>query len=116
MINTTSTYPNSIDPLIYCSDVSVSKMDAVSQYENYISNGSYKLAYNSIDEAGVFGWYAKYLNLLENRIRSLQTHLNEISDQHPDQSLYSDSEPVTFRDITKSRSLLINDVWVTNRI
>ena len=114
MIDVTSNYPTSIDPLMYCSDISIAQSETISEYEQYIAAGNYEDAYDLLENTNIFGWFADYLNMLENRIYTLQTYLLEGGIGHSEQCLYSNSEPVIYEDRIETRSLAENDIWVTN--
>lgn len=117
MIDPLSYFPDKIDPLGYWSDVSISQEDIMNQYNSYIALGTqegYTAAYDLINQSAIFGWFANYLNAIENRICSLQDYLTNQNFTHPDQNLYTTAEPTQFSDITSTRALAVNDVWITD--
>ena len=114
MTDVTSKFPNEIDPLSYYSDVTISQQTIMDQYNDYITQGQYSSAYDLIDQSTIFGWFASYFNMIENRISSTQTYLTKtLSAEHPDQNLYTESEPTEFADANKTRDLAVGDVWVS---
>lgn len=115
MINASSQFPTEYDYPGYWSDVSISQKSTMDEYEAYIAAGKYTEAYELISQSNVFGWYADFLNAIENRIRALQVYLTDTLEvQHPDQDMYDDDEPTVFKDQNSERELAVDDVWVTN--
>lgn len=114
MIETESKFPDEIDPLYYHSDISIGQQEIMDQYDALIAKNQYTEAYKLISEASVFGWFADYFNMIENRINTTQTFLtNTVDVQHPDQNLYTTEEPTQFVDQNKTRDLAVNDVWIS---
>lgn len=114
MISTTSTFPDSIDPLYYHSDVSIGQQEVMDQYNSYIAARNYTAAYALISEYSIFGWFADYFNMIENRISAVQAYLiDTMKADHPDQNLYTEEEPTTFTDQNRTRDLAVDDVWVS---
>ncbi len=78
MFDTTSKYPNQVDPMIFFQDNSLDKMDIIRTYENLIGQGKYDEANKFISQQkDVYRYSADYFNALENRIYSLQEYLKE---------------------------------------
>lgn len=114
MIDAASNFPTSVDPLEYYSDVSIGQKEIMDQYDNYIAKNQYTEAYKLISESSIFGWFADYFNMVENRINSVQTYLTDmVQVEHPDQNLYTASVPVIFQDANKTRNLKNGDVWIS---
>ena len=114
MVETTSQFPEKIDELHYHSDVNITQKEVYDQYEQYIQAGNYAEAYKVIDTSNLFGWFADYFNMIENRIYSTQSFVKtQGMDKHPDQNLYTEEEPTQFKDQNKTRELKDGDVWIS---
>lgn len=117
MINVTSTFPTSPDVPGYWSDVNIAQKATMDQYNAYIAAGEYSKAYALISESNIFGWFADYMNAIENRILALQTFLSDtLTVKHPDQCMYNSTEPTVFKDQNSERALAVDNVWVTNAV
>lgn len=92
LYNPISNYPDSVDPLIFFQDISLTKLEILEVYNNLIAQGKYNEANNFISSQNIYGYFADYLNAIENRIYNLQEHLLTIEPKQPFVS--SDSEPV----------------------
>ena len=114
MIETTSNFPDEIDTLGYHSDVTIGQQEIMDEYESLVAQNRYAEAYKLISESSIFGWFADYFNMLENRIYSTQVFLtNTLKVQHPDQNLYIDTVPTEFVDKNKTRELREGDTWIS---
>ena len=71
-----SIYPDGIDELTFFQDVSLDKIEVLNTYNNLIEQGEYSKASVYINEQeGIFGYFACFFNLIENRIYALQHYL-----------------------------------------
>lgn len=76
LCNETSCYPNGIDPMIFFQDNNIDSMNIVNQYTGLILQGKYTEATDYINkQVGVYGYFASFLNAIENRIYNLQDYL-----------------------------------------
>lgn len=76
LCNTFSDYPGKIDDMTFFQDNDLENVEIINQYENLIAQGKYSEANTYINQQkGIYGYFADYFNLLENRIYSLQEHL-----------------------------------------
>ena len=92
LCNPLSFYPDKIDPLIFFQDVDLEKIDIMNTYDDLIKKGKYTEADEYINnQSGICGYFADFLNAIENRIYNLQTHLLTIEPKQP--FIYSDEEP-----------------------
>lgn len=92
LYNPISNYPDSIDPLIFFQDINLTQTDVMETYNRLISQGSYSEANAYMDsQEGICGYFADYLNAIENRIYNLQEYLSAVKPKQPFVS--SDSEP-----------------------
>lgn len=75
---TMSHYPDGVDKMIFFQDVSLDQMDIMNQYNNLICQGKFSEANKFISQQeGICGYFADFLNAIENRIYNLQNHLIE---------------------------------------
>lgn len=76
MCNPTSYYPNKIDEMIFFQDNNLEKVEIMNHYNELISQGKYTEASDYISQQeNVYGFFADYFNLIENRIYSTQEYL-----------------------------------------
>ncbi len=73
--NPISNYPDSIDPLIFFQDNSLDKLETMEIYNGLIAQGKYGEANEYGCSHEVYGYFADYLNAIENRVYNLQAHL-----------------------------------------
>ena len=73
LCNPLSFYPDGIDPLIFFQDVNLEKLEIMNTYDNLIKQGKYSEANEYINgQEGIYGYFADFLNAIENRIYNLQ--------------------------------------------
>ena len=71
-----SNYPSEIDDMTFFQDNNLENIEIINQYENLISQGEYNEANNYIDQqVGVYGYFADFFNVIENKLYNLQGHL-----------------------------------------
>ena len=71
-----SYYPHKIDDMIFFQDNNLENVEIMNQYNNLISHGKYSEASDYISQQeGIYGFFADFLNLIENRIYTLQEYL-----------------------------------------
>lgn len=76
LCNPISYYPQKIDDRIFFQDNDLERIETVNHYNKLISKGKYDEADNYINQQKeIYGLFPDYLNLIENRIYHLQTHL-----------------------------------------
>lgn len=93
LCNPVSFYPDKIDPLLFFQDISLENVEIMNTYERLIKKSRYSEASEYIkSQKGIFGYFADFLNAIENRIYNLQEHLLTIEPKQP--FVYSDTEPV----------------------
>lgn len=99
LCNPTSFYPAKVDPLLFFQDVNLEKAQIMKAYQQLIKKGKYDEANEYINrQEGIFGYFAVFLNAIENRIFSLQQHLLTIEPKHP--FIGSDTEPAVVNNDT----------------
>ncbi len=76
LCNPVSYYPNKIDEMTFFQDNSLDNVEIMGHYNNLIAQGKYSEASDYINQQeGVYGFFADFFNLIENRIYSLQDYL-----------------------------------------
>lgn len=71
-----SDYPAKIDDMTFFQDNDLENIEIINQYENLISQGKYSEADTYIhQQENIYGFFADFFNLLENRIYSLQEYV-----------------------------------------
>lgn len=76
MVYTRSVYPDGIDPMMFFQDNNLEKLELISIYDSLISEARYEEANSFLSQQeGIYGFFADYLNAIENRIYSLQEYL-----------------------------------------
>ena len=89
-----SNYPDQIDDMVFFQDNSLEKADIMKHYNTLTAQGEYSNASNYINQQeGVYGYFADFFNLIENRIYSLQAHLQTKTKNNPFVSSQNDNEP-----------------------
>lgn len=92
LYNSISNYPDSVDPLIFFQDVDLEGYRIMESYNNLVSYGKYSEANEYINGcSNIYGYFADYLNAIENRIFNLQKYLLTIEPKRP--FVISDTEP-----------------------
>ena len=76
LCNPASAYPDKIDEMTFFQDNSLEKLDIMRHYDSLVTQGKYSDANAYISQQeGIYGFFAEFFNLIENRIYSLQEHL-----------------------------------------
>lgn len=89
-----SFYPEKIDAMSFFQDVSLNTIEYMNQYQHLIAEGKYSDANQYInDKTGIYGYFACFFNMLENRIYALQKYLlNWEENSHKVLSKYTHEE------------------------
>lgn len=62
--------------MTFFQDNDLEKVEIINHYNSLIADGKYSEASDYIEQQeGIYGFFADYLNLIENRIYTLQEHL-----------------------------------------
>lgn len=98
LCNEESCYPNKIDKMTFFQDVSLNTIEYMNQYQNLISEGKYSDANQYINnKTGIYGYFACFFNMLENRIYELQKYLLDgTENSHEALSKYTHKELSNF--------------------
>lgn len=105
MINPKSTYPDIVDPMTFFHDISLNNIAIMKEYEKLITENNYDDA-NALIESKkgmIFGYFADYCNLIENRIYNLQNYLLQIDKKSIQLFTYGDIQP---------SSITMNTIWI----
>lgn len=71
-----SYYPNKVDEMTFFQDNNLEKMEIINHYNDLIAQEKYSEVSDYINQQeGVYGFFADFCNLIENRIYTLQEHL-----------------------------------------
>lgn len=71
-----SNYPNEIDDMTFFQDNNLVNIEIINQYENLIAQNKYSEANDLINQhEDIYGYFADFFNVLENKIYSLQGHI-----------------------------------------
>ena len=91
MRNTQTVFPNGVDELQFYSDISVDQVPIMENYLRLLNSGNYTSASEYLKNSGVFYYGAWFLNMMENRLRTIGNYLTNLEDL--ELVTYSDSEP-----------------------
>lgn len=76
LCNPASSYPDKVDEMIFFQDNSLEQTEIMKSYQNLIAQGDFTAADAYISQQeGIYGFFADFLNLIENRIDHLQEFL-----------------------------------------
>ena len=119
LCNPTSFYPGKIDDMVFFRDNNLEKADIINHYNDLIAQCKYSEASEYISrQEGVFGFFADYFNLIENRIYNLQEYLlNKPPKKQPfihfDQKCLVSAENMSiFSDDTASEALDVLQIFI----
>ncbi len=99
LCNPTSYYPNKIDEMTFFQDNNLDKVEIMNHYNNLIAQGKYSEASDYINQQeGVYGFFADFFNLIENRIYNLQEYL--LNKQKKQPFVYYDEYPSVINEDT----------------
>ena len=91
MRNTQTVFPNGVDELQFYSDISIDQVSIMENYLRLLNSGNYTSASEYLKNSGVFYYGAWFLNMMENRLRTIGNYLTNLEDLNL--VTYSDSEP-----------------------
>ena len=91
MRNTQTVFPNGVDELQFYSDISIDQVPIMENYLRLLNSGNYTSASEYLKNSGVFYYGAWFLNMMENRSRTIGNYLTNLEDL--ELVTYSDSEP-----------------------
>ena len=91
MRNTQTVFPNGVDELQFFSDISIDQVPIMENYLRLLNSGNYTSASDYLKNSGVFYYGAWFLNMMENRLRTIGNYLTNLEDL--ELVTYSDSEP-----------------------
>lgn len=91
MRNTQTVFPNGVDELQFFNDISIDQVPIMENYLRLLNSGNYTSASEYLKNSGVFYYGAWFLNMMENRLRTIGNYLTNLEDLNL--VTYSDSEP-----------------------
>ena len=91
MRNTQTVFPNGVDELQFYSDISIDQVPIMENYLRLLNSGNYTSASEYLKNSEVFYYGAWFLNMMENRLRTIGNYLTNLEDL--ELVTYSDSEP-----------------------
>ena len=91
MRNTQTVFPNGVDELQFFSDIPIDQVPIMENYLRLLNSGNYTSASEYLKNSGVFYYGAWFLNMIENRLRTIGNYLTNLEDL--ELVTYSDSEP-----------------------
>ena len=91
MRNTQTVFPNGVDELQFYSDIAIDQVPIMENYLRLLNSGNYTSASEYLKNSGVFYYGAWFLNMMENRLRTIGNYLTNLEDL--ELVTYSDSEP-----------------------
>ena len=91
MRNTQTVFPNGVDELQFFNDISIDQVPIMENYLRLLNSGNYTSASEYLKNSGVFYYGAWFLNMMENRLRTIGNYLTNLEDL--ELVTYSDSEP-----------------------
>ena len=91
MRNTQTVFPNGVDELQFYSDISIDQVPIMDNYLRLLNSGNYTSASEYLKNSGVFYYGAWFLNMMENRLRTIGNYLTNLEDLNL--VTYNDSEP-----------------------
>ena len=86
-----------MDPLIFFQDINLTQLEILEIYNDLIRHGKYTEANELLNNQDICGYFADYLNAIENRIYNLQSHLLTKAPKQP--FISSNTEPVANNEI-----------------
>ena len=93
LCNDQSSYPDKIDEMTFFQDTSLHTIEYMKKYQNLISAGKYSDANYYINEkTGIYGYFACFFNMLENRIYAIQKYLLDKENNHMGLANYTHKE------------------------
>lgn len=95
-----SYYPNKIDEMIFFQDNNLGNVEIMNHYNNLIAQGKYNEASDYINQQeGIYGFFAVFFNLIENRIYTLQEYLLQKPLKKQPFICYDEEEHFSFGDL-----------------
>lgn len=100
LCNPVSYYPNKIDEMIFFQDNNLENAEIINHYNSLIAKGKYTEASDYISQQeGIYGFFADFLNLIENRIYSLQEYLLQKPPKKQPLIYYDEEEHFSIREL-----------------
>ncbi len=121
LINSMSSYPDKIDDMTFFQDCDLENIHIMNTYQDLLAKGQYREAnrYMSRQE-GLCGFFADYLNALENRIYHLQEYLlqkpakKQPFTHYEEEALFSADKLQVFTDMDEKEDFLSISLFSDN--
>lgn len=98
--NPISYYPTKIDEMIFFQDINLENIETMNHYNELITQGKYDEANNYIgQQENVYGFFADFFNLIENRIYNTQEYLLNKPQKKQPFIYYNKEEHFSFGDL-----------------
>ena len=91
MRNTQTVFPNGVDEFQFFSDISIDQVPVMENYLRLLNSENYTSASEYLKNSRVFYYGAWFLNMMENRLRTIGNYLTNLEDL--ELVTYIDSEP-----------------------
>ena len=91
MRNTQTVFPNGVDEIQFFNDISIDQVHIMENYLRLLNSENYTSASEYLKNSWVFYYGAWFLNMMENRLRTIGNYLTNLEDL--ELVTYSDSEP-----------------------
>ena len=88
-----SVYPTNIDPLLFYQDADLERHPQLAQYYQYLHTNDFTSAKNYLAQSDLDYCGAWLLNTIEDRLRTVETHIDEVLEEKPELVVYSIPEP-----------------------
>jgi len=76
LCNSTSYYPDKVDDMVFFQDNNLETVPIMEKYQQLIAKGKFSEAAKYINQQkGVYGYFADFFNMIENRISKTQEYL-----------------------------------------
>lgn len=112
LCNPISYFPNKIDEMVFFQDNNLEKVEIMNHYNKLIAQGKYSEASGFISQQeDIYGFFADFFNLIENRIYNTQEYLLKKSPKKQPFFYYNEEEHFSintlhiFNDINEEESL-----------
>ena len=98
--NPVSYFPNKVDEMIFFQDNNLGNVEVMNHYNELITQGKYTEANDYISpQEGIYGFFADFFNLIENRIYNTQEYLLSKPQKKQPVIYYDEEEHYSINDL-----------------
>lgn len=98
--NPVSYFPNKVDEMIFFQDNNLENVEVMNHYNELITQGKYTEANDYISpQEGIYGFFADFFNLIENRIYNTQEYLLSKPSKKQPVIYYDEEEHYSINDL-----------------